>query len=142
MPRVATFLLVLYAALPPARADTILLSGAYEIEFRLEMPAVQDTNPRQVRRLCLGSDRSENFGMIVLSDNNPLSKCPSSGTARAAASLTFEIACPGLNAARGQAVYDLGPDHFTGRIEMKMGGKNMTMTEHQVGRRIGACDTP
>jgi hypothetical protein len=32
------------------------------------------------------------------------------------------------------------PGAFEGRIAMVMGGKNMTMTEVQSGRRVGGCD--
>ncbi len=37
----------------------------------------------------------------------------------------------------GSAVFRLDHDSYRGRIVMKMGGKNMTMTEHQMGRRMG-----
>jgi hypothetical protein len=53
--------------------------------------------------------------------------------------LTFEITCLGRNEAVGLARYTVAPQRFSGVIAMKMGGKNMTMTEHQVGRRIGNC---
>jgi hypothetical protein len=32
------------------------------------------------------------------------------------------------------------PSAFEGRIAMVMGGKNMTMSEVQTGRRVGSCD--
>lgn len=51
----------------------------------------------------------------------------------------FDIVCPGRNAASGSAIYRLAAESFEGRISMKMGGKNMTMFERQVGRRIGDC---
>ncbi len=53
--------------------------------------------------------------------------------------LRFAIACEGRGAARASAVYRLLPEAFEGRIAMVMGGKNMTMTEVQSGRRIGPC---
>jgi hypothetical protein len=56
--------------------------------------------------------------------------------------LRFDILCEGRGAAWASAVYRLMPDAFEGRIAMVMGGKNMTMTEVQSGRRIGACDPP
>lgn len=51
----------------------------------------------------------------------------------------FEVACQGLNAAKGTAEFEIDQDRFEGSIAMKMGGKNMTMTEHQTGRRVGPC---
>jgi hypothetical protein len=77
--------------------------------------------------------------LIVLSENNPLARCPASNTRQEGDTLTFDIICLGGNQAVGSARYTVAPQHFTGVIAMKMGGKNMTMTEHQVGRRIGNC---
>ena len=76
----------------------------------------------------------------VLSDNNPLANCPARNVRRDGATLSFDIVCDGRDAARARAVYKLMPRRFKGRIAMVMGGKNMTMTEVQVGHRVGGCD--
>ena len=36
-------------------------------------------------------------------------------------------------------VFDLTGTAYSGTIKMNMGGKNMTMSETQVGRRTGDC---
>ena len=133
----------LIAFIPPqisASADTVLRAGAYEIEVRLELPYVLDTNTRKIERVCLNSNKSMIFGLAVLSDNNPLSKCSASNAVVAVDTLSFDINCPGVNSAHGHASYFIASNNFRGRIEMKMGGKNMTMTEVQVGHRVGSCD--
>lgn len=133
--------LIAVAALhSPALAEPSLKAGAYEIEVTLELPHVFDTNTRKIERLCLGQDRSTTLGLVVLSTNNPLAKCPATNTKSSMSSLSFDVACQGVNAASGHALYDIMPEQFRGRIEMKMGGKNMTMTEVQVGHRIGGCE--
>jgi Protein of unknown function (DUF3617) len=78
-------------------------------------------------------------GLIVLSENNPLGKCPAANAREDGDTLTFDIKCPGGNAAIASAAYTLLGDRFSARITMKMGGKNMTMTETQTGRRTGDC---
>ena len=80
-----------------------------------------------------------NVALVVLSENNPLARCPASDIRQDGDTLTFEIICPGGNQAVGSARYTIAPQRFTGVIAMKMGGKNMTMTEYQVGGRIGNC---
>ena len=75
-----------------------------------------------------------------MSANNPLASCPASDVERDGATLRFDILCEGRGAARARAVYKLRPNAFEGRIAMVMGGKNMTMTEVQNGRRVGSCD--
>ena len=66
--------------------------------------------------------------------------CPARNVRRHGAALSFDIVCEGPDAARARATYTLRPDGFAGRIAMVMGGKNMTMTELQVGYRVGRCD--
>ena len=119
-----------------------LRPGAYEIEFRLEMPHLEWVAASRQAAICVRDrDLVETQGLGAVSDNNPLSACPATNMTRAQGALEFDIACPGANAARGHARYLIGTDRFDGRIDMKMGGKNMTMTEVQSGRRRGDCSS-
>jgi hypothetical protein len=134
----ATLLLLLGAA---AHADDPLVApGAYEVRYRLELPNVLDWRADETATICLPRPAGEARAPIpVLSGNNPLAKCRAADVRRDGDELTFRIACEGRNAARALAVYRLWPDRFEGRIAMVMGGKNMTMTEVQHGRRVGEC---
>ena len=78
-------------------------------------------------------------GLTALSENNPLAHCPVVNVRQEGAALSFDIVCPGGNAAVATAKYHLTEQTFDGRISMKLGGKNMTMTETQSGHRTGAC---
>ncbi len=140
MYRFLSFLVAFVAFHFSANAGAALRDGSYEIEVKLELPYILDTNTRKIVKLCLNSNKSVAFGLAVLSDNNPLGKCPVSNAVVSVNNLSFDISCPGVNAARGHASYLINQNNFRGRIKMKMGGKNMTMTEVQVGHRIGNCD--
>ena len=95
---------------------------------------------KKTTAICVRPDsRDGTGGLAVLGDNNPLSRCPASNVRQDGKVLTFDIVCEGTNAARASASYILAGEAFRGRITMKMGGKNMTMSETQVGRRVGAC---
>ncbi len=125
-----------------AEADdaALLQPGAYEVQVRLELPHVEEFGTNKVAKICVPSaDTSGIHGLRVLSDNNPLAHCPAANPSQRGATLVFDIACPGGNAAIASANYMLSGTAFDGRITMKMGGKNMTMTEIQSGHRIGAC---
>jgi hypothetical protein len=126
-----------------ARAESgVLEAGAYEVRYRLELPHVEQWAINRTATICIGADSgAENVGLRVLSGNNPLAACRTSDVTRDGATLSFRIACEGRGAARAYARYRLAPDAFAGRIAMVMGGKNMTMTEVQAGRRVGACAT-
>jgi hypothetical protein len=124
-----------------ARADDVLRAGSYEVTYRLELPHVESWAIDKTRTICV-ADRGEArvAPLPVLSGNNPLATCPAQNIRREGGMLLFDIVCPGRNAARAHAAYALAADGFKGRIAMVMGAKNMTMTEVQVGHRIGGCD--
>jgi len=123
-----------------ATAAPALEPGEYEVSVRLELPHVEDMGARKVTRICVTGSDGGTHGLVVLSDNNPLARCPASDVRESGGTLTFEIVCPGANAAVGSAKYALRAHDFDGVIAMKMGGKNMTMTERQSGRRAGTCE--
>jgi hypothetical protein len=130
----------LAASAQAGQGEALLQAGTYEVQVRLELPNVLSwTAAASTATVCLPADGA-NGALPVLSSNNPLAKCPASNVERDGAALRFDIFCPGRNAARGRAAYRLMPEAFEGRIAMVMGGKNMTMTEVQTGRRVGRCD--
>ena len=118
-----------------------LQPGEYEVSVRLELRHVEMT-ALKVATICVSRDNTATRGLIALSENNPLARCPASNVRQDRDTLTFDIICPGRNQAVGSARYTIAQQQFTGVIAMKMGGKNMTMTEHQVGRRVGNCSAP
>ena len=124
-----------------AASEATLQPGAYEVQVRLVLPNLDDNTAVKIVEICISDGGlHKNPGLAVLSDNNPLGKCPISEMRTMGNELTFDIQCPGGNAARASARFILGGASFKGRIEMNMGGKNMTMTEVQVGKRIRNCD--
>jgi hypothetical protein len=139
MKTVKATMLFLLALNPTSEAASLgaLEPGAYEIQMRLELPHLEDMNVSKTSIVCLTDGPSH--GLVVLSDNNPLAKCPISNVRQAGNSLTFDIICQGENQGIASAQFTLSGDSFSGAFEMKMGGKNMTMTERQTGHRIGAC---
>ena len=127
-------------AVQAEQSAALLQDGAYEVQVRLELPNVLSwTAAGSTTTICLPYGGT-NGALLVLSSNNPLANCPASNVQRDGATLRFDIVCEGRGAARARAVYELMPGAFEGRIAMVMGGKNMTMTEVQSGRRVGGCD--
>jgi hypothetical protein len=114
--------------------------GSYEVEVRLELPYVEDATASKLETTCLfAADGSGHRGFRILSENNPFTGCPTRSLRRNREMLTFDIVCEGADAARTSASFILGSQGFQGRIVMKLGGKNMTVTEIQRGRRLGDC---
>jgi len=130
--------------LPTGRAEAEALplpSGWYEITSRLELPHLERWAIDRTARVCLsGPDTSGAIPVPVLSANAPFATCTATNLTAGGATLTYDIVCPGRDAARAHAAYALAPDRFAGRVAMIMGAKNMTMTEVQHARRIGDCE--
>ncbi|MGH8629502.1 MAG: DUF3617 domain-containing protein [Burkholderiales bacterium] len=127
------------AAAAAAAAAPPLTPGLYRIEVRIALPNVQDAVAPLVLTRCLGSaDLESGQAFFVLSDN-PLKNCALLDYEAAAGLVTYRIACPGPNRGSAQAAFRTGDSAYRGSIRMNMGGKNMTMSETQVGRRIGDC---
>ncbi len=114
--------------------------GLYEIDVELKLPNLEGASAKRRLRHCLVSKQTtQDFGLKVLSLNNPLSKCPHSKITHKGNQLRFHIKCPGVNGAKAFATFNLQTSSFSGNIKMQMGGKNMTMSEWQKGRRIRDC---
>lgn len=120
-----------------AEDKQVLVPGLYEVQMRLELPHLEDMAVSKTVGICING--SDTRGIVVLSDNNPLSRCPPSNIHNDGHKLTFDLVCDGPNQAIASADFALGADRFDGVFRMKMGGKNMTMFERQTGRRTGAC---
>ena len=124
--------------IPGNAAAAGLEPGAYEVTFRLEVPPVERYATDATVRVCV---RAGTTSLPVLSANNPLRFCPAENVRVTGNRLGYDILCPGRRNDRSQAhaEFHLAAGGFTGRIAMVMGGKNMTFTEVQQGRRVGAC---
>ncbi|RXF73741.1 DUF3617 domain-containing protein [Hansschlegelia zhihuaiae] len=117
--------------------DGALRDGAYEVAYRLELPHLESRG-EEVRTLCL-RDVGGAAALPALSPNNPLAGCPARNVRRVEGGFAFDIVCPGGGAARASAEFSTSEESFQGVIAMTMGGKNMTMSEVQRGRRVGDC---
>ncbi len=120
-------------------AEPMLTPGLYQVEVRIALPNVQDVAaPMLLTRCITPSDLQSGRAFVVLSDN-PLRNCAQLDYQVSADRAAFRIACPGPNMGSAVGLFDLTGTAYRGSIKMNMGGKNMTMSETQVGRRLGDC---
>jgi hypothetical protein len=125
----------------PLRAQLLALpSGSYELTVRLELPHLERWGVDKTTTVCLSNARGpDEIPVPVVSANNPFAKCSATNVVADGSTLEYDIVCPERGSARAHAVYKVSTDAFTGRVAMVMGAKNMTMTEVQHARRVGAC---
>jgi hypothetical protein len=122
-----------------AAADPLPAPGLYEVEIRISLPNVQDTAPPQKLIRCVTADDLRTGQAFFVLSENPLRGCDLLDYERAGTTALYRIACPGPNRGSAVALFDLASDQYRGTIKMNMGGKNMTMSESQIGRRVGDC---
>ena len=79
----------------------VLEPGEYEVSVRLELPHLEDMAAIKLARICMTGGEGGTHGLVVLSDNNPLAHCPASNIHEDGGILSFDIVCPGGNAAPG-----------------------------------------
>jgi hypothetical protein len=121
-------------------AEPLLTPGLYEVEVRISLPNVQDTAAPIVLTRCVRpADLQSGQAFFVLSDN-PLKNCDLLDYQATPDTAVYRIACPGPNRGSAVAVFDTTGTTYHGNIKMNMGGKNMTMSETQAGKRVGDCD--
>ena len=51
----------------------------------------------------------------------------------------FTLLCENPQAASGTATFEIGASYFSAVLDIKMGGKNMTLSQRLYGPRIGSC---
>jgi hypothetical protein len=132
------------AALCETRSDEASLpAGSYAITTRLELPHLERWAIDRTTTICLsGHATGGQIPIPILSANNPYAACAAANLVIDHGKLEYDVFCPGRGSAKAHATYLLGADHFTGRVAMVLGAKNMTMTEVQRAQRIGDCNSP
>jgi Protein of unknown function (DUF3617) len=134
-------LMVTCPVLGETRLDEASLPvGSYALTTRLELPHLERWAIDQMRTICLvGHAAGGQIPIPIMSANNPYAACAAANLVIGHGRLDYDVVCPGRDAAKAHATYVLGSDQFAGRVDMVLGGKNMTMTEVQRGRRLGDC---
>jgi hypothetical protein len=133
-------LLACVNAIGAAAADEAMQPGLYEVTYTLELPNVVATGvrPATVHRCVREADVRDGTAFGVLSEN-PIRGCPLQDYALSASKASYRIVCAGPNAPSATGVFEMQRTAYRGLITMNMGGKNMTLSEHQRGKRLGPC---
>jgi hypothetical protein len=131
--------LSLLSAAGPGAAASLLTPGLYQVEVRVALPNVQNSAaPFVVTHWVSRADLESGRAFFLLSDN-PLRRCDLLDFEAAGEDATYRIACPGPNRGSALAAFKTAGTGYRGTIHMNLGGKNMTLTESQIGKRIGDC---
>jgi len=122
-------------------AGPSLIPGLYRVEVRISLPNVQDVAaPLVVNRCIVRADLESGRAFLVLSEN-PLKSCDLVDYEATTDTAVYRIVCGGPNRGTAVGTFETSTAVYHGTIKMNMGGKNMTMSEVQIGKRVGECET-
>jgi len=111
----------------------------YEITTEIGMPHLEE-NLRYAtthEERCLSEEQL--FVRFPILNHVALRDCKLDPEDRDAAHASYRLACTGGHGTTGTAVWWLDEAHLRGRLDVKLGGKNMTFYQSVTARPLGAC---
>ena len=124
------------AASSAAQPGNLVPPGLYALTTETLMPHLEEAlryaTVKNTR--CLAGNSAESF--FPLLRHEALSGCSLAATERAD---SFVLSCRNPGAATGQATFEHSPSSMRATLELKMGGKNMTLSQRVIGSRLGDC---
>jgi hypothetical protein len=133
----ATMCLAAHGAGPLAVA-----SGEYELTTQTVLPHLEEALRHATTRArqCLREPQAHEIFPLLL--HPAFTGCGLVPDAAAADGLHFTLRCRNPEAASGTAVFAPEAGYLSGVLELKMGGKNMTLSQRVHGPRVGPCAEP
>ena len=132
--------LLLAAGLSSQAAQPVPLSpGEYELTTETVLPHLEEALRYATTRArhCL---RAPDAGSLFPLLRHPaFTGCELAPDAQAVDGLHFTLHCANPEAASGSAVFDLDAGRVSAVLQLKMGGKNMTLSQRVHGPRVGSC---
>jgi hypothetical protein len=128
-------------ATPSAAAASIPVNpGLYDVTVETILPHLEE-NLRYAttrRTECLGA--LDTTTLFPLLRHEAFTGCALTGGRMLAGQLDYELTCRNPQAATGIARVTVERDAMRAVLEIKMGGKNMTLSQRVGAKRVGACD--
>lgn len=136
--RAACTVFCVAAGLPFVAAEDALRGGRYHIESRMVLPHLEEMRRIvDVERTCLPAARVA--GLFPVFRQPAMTGCTLDRADALAPAGAYVLHCEGNNGATGTAEIARDGARVTGVLRAKMGGKNMTFSQHITARRDGDC---
>jgi Protein of unknown function (DUF3617) len=119
----------------------VLNPGTYELTVETLLPHLEE-NLRYAtthQRHCLGTQEATTLFPILR--HQAFAGCVLAGGQTVEDQLEYSLECSNREAATGVAHLSVSPTGVNGVLEIKMGGKNMTLSQRITGPRLGACES-
>lgn len=127
------------ASCPSAWALELISPGFYVVTAETAMPHLEENlryaTTREQRCLTDPSVLPE----FPILRHDSLKGCKLENETRVEESVTYSLACAGGQGIIGTAQWLLGADEVRGRLDIRLGGKNMTFYQQVTAKRLGDC---
>ena len=120
-------------------AQVPIAQGKYDLTAQTVLPHLEEAlryATTHTRECLREADATRLFPLLL---HPAFAGCQLVRAASVGDELRFVLRCANPEAATGSAVFDVGPDRLSAVLELKMGAKNMTLSQRLTGTRIGSC---
>ena len=113
--------------------------GLYELTSQTVMPHLEEAlrYATTTSRQCLGTQEAS--ALFPLLSHQAFAGCALVREAASDSEAHFSLRCDNPQAATGAAHFELQSSGFQAVLYVKMGGKNMTLSQRLSAPRLGAC---
>jgi hypothetical protein len=123
----------------PATASDTPVAGLYDVTVETSMPHLEEnlryTTEREQR--CLKAE--EVFTIFPVLRHPSLNGCKLGDERRHDSIATWTLVCRSGDGTIGSATWHFEPTHLAGKLDVKLGGKNMTFSQRATLQRVGDC---
>lgn len=122
-----------------AREHVAVPPGEYDLTTQTVLPHLEEALRHATTRArqCLRQPAAT--GVFPLLLHPAFAGCRLVPDGQAGDGLHFSLRCTNREAASGVAVFAVDGDAISAVLEVKMGGKNMTLSQRLQGQRVGPC---
>ena len=138
-PRWLTALLAALGLSGHAATPVAVAPGEYDLTTQTVLPHLEEALRYATvhARQCLRApDAAELFPLLR---HQAFAGCTLVPDAQASDGLHFTLQCANPQAASGSAIFEVDASHVSAVLDLKMGGKNMTLSQRVRGPRVGPC---
>ena len=122
-----------------AAASVALPPGEYELTTETVLPHLEEALRYATTRTRECLREPEATRMFPLLRHPAFGGCNLVPRVEAGDGQSFTLECSNPEAASGSAVFRVEGGHLSAVLELKMGGKNMTLSQRLHGPRVGGC---
>jgi hypothetical protein len=123
----------------PAATPVAVPAGEYDLTTETVLPHLEEALRYATTRehQCLRA--ADATALFPLLRHQAFTGCALVPDGDAIDGLHFTLSCANREAASGSAVFDVDAAQVTAVLNLKMGGKNMTLSQRLHGPRLGPC---